>query len=85
MVKLKKRASRTVAARLHKLSGQLSGVERMLRSRRPCTDVLTQLSAVQSGIKQIGSIIIRDEVRRGFGSAKARAQLEDLISRLSPL
>jgi DNA-binding FrmR family transcriptional regulator len=83
--KLKKRASRTAAARLHKLSGQLSGVERMLRDRRPCRDVLTQLSAVQSGIKQVGAIVIRDEVRRTAGSNRLRTQLEDLITKLSPL
>lgn len=85
VIRLKKRASRTVAARLHKLTGQLSGVERMLRSRRQCMEVITQLSAVQSGIRKVGAIIIRDEVRRTATSPRARAQLEGLISQLSPL
>ncbi len=80
-----KRASRTTSARIHKLSGQLEGVERMLRAKRPCSEVLHQLLAVQSGIRQVSGILIRDEVRRTAGTSRALRNLETLISHLSPL
>ncbi len=61
---MERRSSRTIAARLHRLTGQLSAVESMLGASRPCTDVLQQINAVRSGLDQITEIIFRRELEQ---------------------
>jgi DNA-binding FrmR family transcriptional regulator len=43
-----------VRTRLHRVSGQLAGIERMLDSGRECKDVVTQLSAATRALEQAG-------------------------------
>lgn len=59
-----RRASRTVAARIHKLSGQLQAIERMVGTRRSCTDVLAQIEAVRSGLASVAAIVLNEELYR---------------------
>jgi DNA-binding FrmR family transcriptional regulator len=59
-----RRASRTVTARIHRLSGQLNAVETMLRQRRTCADVLQQLSAVRAGLEQVAGIVFQTELQK---------------------
>ncbi len=40
--------------RLHRVAGQLEGVERMLDAGRECRDVVTQLSAATKALEQVG-------------------------------
>lgn len=59
-----RRASRTVNARLHRLSGQLLAVETMLRQRRDCTEVLNQIGAVRAGLEQVALIVFQTELQK---------------------
>lgn len=59
-----RRASRTVAARIHKLSGQLDAIERMVRLKRSCPEVLAQIEAVRSGLSGVAAIIVNEELFR---------------------
>lgn len=43
-----------VRMRLHRVSGQLAGIERMLDEGRECKDVVTQLSAATKALEQTG-------------------------------
>ena len=43
-----------VRHRLHRVTGQLAGIERMLDSGRECKDVVTQLSAATKALEQAG-------------------------------
>ena len=40
--------------RLHRVSGQLAGIERMLDDGRECKDVVTQISAATKALEQTG-------------------------------
>lgn len=40
--------------RLHRVSGQLAGIERMLEDGRECRDVVTQISAATKALEQAG-------------------------------
>jgi DNA-binding FrmR family transcriptional regulator len=46
--------------RLKAAEGQLRGVQEMLESQRPCLEVLTQLSAAQSALRQVNRIVLRN-------------------------
>jgi DNA-binding FrmR family transcriptional regulator len=43
-----------VRKRLHRVAGQLAGIERMLDSGRECKDVVTQISAATKALEQTG-------------------------------
>jgi DNA-binding FrmR family transcriptional regulator len=43
-----------VRRRLHRVAGQLEGIERMLDDRRECRDVVTQISAATKALEQAG-------------------------------
>jgi DNA-binding FrmR family transcriptional regulator len=43
-----------VRRRLHRVSGQLAGIERMLDEGRECRDVVTQISAANKALEQVG-------------------------------
>jgi DNA-binding FrmR family transcriptional regulator len=43
-----------VRARLHRVAGQLAGIERMLDDGRECKDVVTQISAATKALEQAG-------------------------------
>jgi len=45
---------RDVRIRLHRVAGQLEGVERMLDEGRECRDVVTQISAATKALEQAG-------------------------------
>jgi DNA-binding FrmR family transcriptional regulator len=43
-----------VRKRLHRVAGQLEGIERMLDQGRECRDVVTQISAATKALEQAG-------------------------------
>jgi DNA-binding FrmR family transcriptional regulator len=43
-----------IRRRLHRVSGQLAGIERMLDEGRECKDVVTQISAATRALEQAG-------------------------------
>ncbi len=59
--------------RLKAAEGQIRGVQEMIEAQRPCMEVLTQLAAAQSALRQVNRIVLRnylencatDAIRRG--------------------
>lgn len=43
-----------VRRRLHRVAGQLEGIERMLDEKRECRDVVSQMSAATKALEQAG-------------------------------
>ena len=46
--------------RLKASEGQLRGLQEMIEQQRPCMEVLTQLAAVQSALRQVSRIVLRN-------------------------
>ena len=46
--------------RLRAAEGQMRGLQEMIEDQRPCIEVLTQLAAVQSALRQVNRIILRN-------------------------
>jgi len=46
--------------RLKAAEGQTRGVQEMLEAQRPCLEVLTQLAAAQSALRQVSRIVLRN-------------------------
>jgi DNA-binding FrmR family transcriptional regulator len=48
--------------RLHRIEGQVRGIERMVAEDRYCIDILTQVGAVRTALESLGLEILRDHV-----------------------
>ena len=54
--------TKAVLNRLSRAIGHLSAVKRMVEQNRDCSDVLIQLSAVNSAITNVSKIILQDHI-----------------------
>lgn len=53
-----------IIARLHRIQGQMDGVERMIEEDRYCDDVLIQLSAIDKAIKSLANEMLDIHMHR---------------------
>lgn len=51
-----------VKNRLSRMEGQLRGIHRMMDEEKDCQDVITQLSAVRSGIERTIGLIVSENL-----------------------
>ena len=52
-----------VLARLRKIEGQIRGLQRMVEEDTYCIDILTQISAANSGLKKVAVGLLEDHIR----------------------
>jgi DNA-binding FrmR family transcriptional regulator len=57
--------------RLHRIEGQVRGIERMVEDDRYCIDVLTQISAVTTALESLAFVILDDHVNHCVAGALA--------------
>jgi DNA-binding FrmR family transcriptional regulator len=57
--------------RLHRIEGQVRGIERMVEDDRYCIDVLTQISAVTTALESVALVILDDHVNHCVAGALA--------------
>jgi len=48
--------------RLHRVEGQVRGIERMVEEDRYCIDILTQIAAVKTALEQVGAKLLENHV-----------------------
>ncbi|GAB3943395.1 metal-sensitive transcriptional regulator [Corynebacterium tapiri] len=56
-------------ARLKRIQGQVGGLTRMIEEDQYCIDVLTQISAVNSALKNVGLLLLDDHLRHCVAEA----------------
>jgi len=72
--------------RLHRIEGQVRGVEKMVEDDRYCIDILTQIAAVSTALESLALRILDDHVRHCVAGAlqsgdeeEARTKTEELL------
>ncbi|MGH3133441.1 MAG: metal-sensitive transcriptional regulator [Gaiellaceae bacterium] len=60
-----------IVRRLHRIEGQVRGIERMIEEDRYCIDVLTQISAVSTALDSLAFVILDDHVNHCVARALA--------------
>jgi DNA-binding FrmR family transcriptional regulator len=72
--------------RLHRIEGQVRGVERMVEEDRYCIDILTQIAAVNTALEALAFKILDEHVRHCVAGAltsgdeqDAREKTEELL------
>jgi CsoR family transcriptional regulator, copper-sensing transcriptional repressor len=57
--------------RLHRIEGQVRGVEKMVEEDRYCIDILTQIAAVNTALEAVAFKILDEHVRHCVAGALA--------------
>jgi CsoR family transcriptional regulator, copper-sensing transcriptional repressor len=72
--------------RLHRIEGQVRGIERMVENDRYCIDILTQISAVNTALESLAFKILDEHVRHCVAGAltsgderEAQEKTEELL------
>lgn len=72
--------------RLHRIEGQVRGIERMVDDERYCIEILTQIAAVTTALEALALEILDDHVRHCVAGAlscgdeaTARPKTEELL------
>jgi CsoR family transcriptional regulator, copper-sensing transcriptional repressor len=73
--------------RLHRIEGQVRGIEKMVEEDRYCIDVLTQISAVSKALDALALEVLDDHVKHCVAGAvasgdegAAAAKTEELLA-----
>jgi len=64
-----------ILGRLRKIEGQVRGLQRLVDEDRYCIDIMTQISAVQSGLRKVAVRLLDDHIR--YCVAESLASGED--------
>jgi DNA-binding FrmR family transcriptional regulator len=57
--------------RLHRIEGQVRGIERMVEDDRYCIDILTQIAAVNTALESLAFKVLDDHVNHCVADAVA--------------
>ena len=60
--------------RLHRIEGQVRGIERMLADDRYCIDIITQIAAVSTALEAVAFKILDDHVNHCVSAALASGE-----------
>jgi len=55
--------------RLHRIEGQVRGIERMVEDERYCIDILTQISAVSTALESVALKLLEEHVNHCVAGA----------------
>jgi DNA-binding FrmR family transcriptional regulator len=76
----------TLVKRLHRIEGQVRGIERMVDDDRYCIDILTQIAAVNTALESLALRILDEHVRHcvtgaltSGDEAEAETKTEELL------
>jgi DNA-binding FrmR family transcriptional regulator len=67
--------------RLKRLEGQMRGLQSMIAEDRYCIDVLVQITAIQSALKQVGFIVTEDHISNCVSEGIKKMATEKKVSK----
>ena len=75
--------------RLHRIEGQVRGVERMVEEDRYCIDVVTQIGAIQAALDKVALGLLDQHAHHcvvaGHGEGKPEEMTEELMGAVARL
>ena len=66
--------------RLNRIEGQVRGIKRMVEDDAYCTDILIQVSAVNSALNSFNKVLLADDIRAGHEET-----IDELVATLQKL
>ena len=74
-----------LAKRLHRIEGQVRGIERMVEDDRYCIDVLTQIAAVNTALESLAFKVLDDHVNHCVTDALASGNPKEAAAKSKEL
>jgi DNA-binding FrmR family transcriptional regulator len=71
--------------RLHRIEGQVRGIERMVEEDRYCIDVLTQIAAVSTALESLAFRVLDEHVGHCVSGALASGDSEQAAAKSKEL
>jgi CsoR family transcriptional regulator, copper-sensing transcriptional repressor len=71
--------------RLHRIEGQVRGIERMVEDDRYCIDILTQISAVNTALESLAFKLLDEHVNHCVADALASGDPEEAAEKSQEL
>lgn len=71
-----------VMSRLKRIEGQVRGIQKMIDEDRYCVDILVQISAIQSALKNVGYSVTERHMKHCVSDAIAKGEGDDSIEEL---
>ena len=71
--------------RLHRIEGQVRGVERMVQQDRTCIDILSQIAAARTALEQVGSKLLEGHVTHCIADAIASGDEKSAIAKTAEM
>ena len=77
---------KVVTDQYNRLEGQISGIGRMIESKRDCEDIIQQIVAARASLERLGRLLLEAEANGCFGDdltdPEKVKKLEQLVSQL---
>lgn len=77
--------SKNIISRLSKVDGQVKGIISMVESGRQCEEVVTQISAVTSAMRNIARLILDDHIAHCVKDGISENDTEKIIVSLTDI
>jgi CsoR family transcriptional regulator, copper-sensing transcriptional repressor len=74
-----------IVKRLHRIEGQVRGIERMVEDDRYCIDVLTQIAAVNTALESLAFKVLDDHVNHCVTDALASGNPKEAAAKSKEL
>jgi DNA-binding FrmR family transcriptional regulator len=74
-----------LAKRLHRIEGQVRGIERMVEDDRYCIDILTQIAAVNTALEGVAFKVLDDHVNHCVTDALASGDAKEAAAKSKEL
>ncbi|TDM02419.1 metal-sensing transcriptional repressor [Macrococcus carouselicus] len=68
--------------RLKRIEGQVRGIQKMIEEDRYCVDILIQISAIESALKQVGFSVTERHMNHCVSDAIRKGEGEESITEL---
>ena len=72
-----------VVGRLHRIEGQVRGIEKMVEEDRYCIDVVTQVNAARSALESVALLLLRQHTEHCVAEAIAAGDPGPKVRELS--
>ncbi len=71
---------RKIIHRLKTIKGHIKGIENMIENDKGCKEVLNQLSAIESSIKGVSKIVIKNYAKEAVHNDATIEEIEDVLN-----
>ncbi len=71
--------------RLRRIEGQVVGVQKMIKERRYCMDIVNQISAVEAALHKVSTLVLRNHIETCVLSAFRSRDTDDVTRKVDEL